>query len=107
MKIISLLLSLIGISILLLLLFLPPKHISSLEELSKLKENQKTSVSGKVINERLLEKSTILKLDNNIELLCDCPKNIKYKGKNITAVGIKDSFLNKDKIIVLKLKYDN
>ena len=77
-------------------------QVNSPSELENLIDNQKLVVSGKVIEEKIYEKSKTLILDNKIEVVCNnCPS---YFNKNIIVSGISDNYNNKNKIIALKIK---
>jgi len=94
---------LLGISFLFIyMLFAPIKPINSQEELSKLVENQKVSVSGNVIAERISQYSKTLVLDNNISLICNCLKTPNLKGKSIHAEGFVDTY-QKTQVKVIKI----
>ena len=100
LKTISLLISLAGISLLFFLAyFLPPQQVNSYSEL---KENSFVQTSGKVISERNFSDFSIIKLDNDITITCNCQgfinKTIDAEGKvtayegelQITSYNIKE-----------------
>jgi len=103
MKKLSFIITLLGILILLVIMqFSSSIQVNSPSELENLIDNQKLVVSGKVIEEKIYEKSKTLILDNKIEVVCNnCPS---YFNKNIIVSGISDNYNNKNKIIALKIK---
>src|SRR3989339_1356183 len=106
LKTISLILTLLGLFLILLIyLFSSPIQISSLSQLEKQQENQKVLVSGYVIKETYQTKDKILLLDNRIEALCSlpCPD---YLYKNITIQGNYDTFI-KPRVIASKIKINS
>lgn len=83
LKLISLIIAITGISLLLLLAFLlPPKSIFSYQDL---KENSFVQTSGKVLSERNYSDFSIIKINNNITITCNCKgffnKTIEVEGK--------------------------
>lgn len=103
LKTFSLILSLLGLSLLLLIyLSSSPIQISSLSQLEKQQENQKVIVSGYAIEEKYQKNQKIITLDNNIEVLCNlpCPD---YLYKNLSIEGTYDTFI-KPRIIANKIK---
>ena len=89
--------------LLILLIFLPSKQISSKESLSSLLPNEKVAVSGKVIKETPSKNYKLLKLDNSIELRCDvrCPS---YLNKTISAIAVFDQYNDRAYLNILKIK---
>ena len=102
MKIVALAITLIGILILLILLNLSSPLLSDNSSIQNQIDNTKVQIQGKVIQERILyEQTKLIKLDNNIEVLCtSCPN---YLNKNITVIGITEKYQNKTQIKVLKV----
>jgi len=94
--------TIMGLSLLIfLLLFTTPTTISSNQQLENLQENQKILTTGKVIKEMPYYNDKFLTLDNNIELICEsCPS---FLNKNITAIGIVETYTGKPKIKILKI----
>ena len=84
--------------------FSKPLEISSQKDLLNLQNNQKVFIQGNVIDDKIYSSSRILFLDNNITLYCDCPALPRLKDKNISAIGIIDTF-QKTKIKVLKIAF--
>ena len=77
--------ALIGLVILsFLILFDEPKEVNDKVELSELTVNKKVSVKGIVKNEREFGENYILKLENEIELICEC---VGFEGKEVEIVG--------------------
>lgn len=104
MKKISLILSLLGLLILLLILFFSkPITINSLEDLTKLENNQKVALSGLIVEEKILGDNSILILESNIKLYCSSCKST-FKDKNIQAVGVINTFYGNNTLDVLKIK---
>ncbi len=103
----SFIITILGLfSLISLILFLPAKPINYPSQLTSLPDNTKVQIHGKVIEEGPYGSSLLLKLNNNIFLICSCPLNINYKGKNVSALGYKDSFSRKNNIQVLKIKIE-
>lgn len=99
----SISITIIGLFILLLSIFLlPAKSITSPKELAALLPNQKILVQGKVIGEKYYKNYKILTLDNNLELKCDinCPQ---YLNKNISALTLLESYNNKNTLKTLRI----
>ncbi len=92
---------LIGIVILsFLILFDEPEEVNNKEELSELGVNSKVSVNGIVESEREFGEDYILKLDNEIELICDC---VGYEGKNVETMGKVEEIYGKRYVRVLRI----
>ncbi len=100
----SFILTILGILLLIIILNQKPIEINSEEDLEKIPENKKIKIIDKVVSEKIQGNLRILTLENNIKLICDC-KN--YLNKKIYIEGIKDNYLNKNQIIVLKIKEVN
>lgn len=104
MRRLSFIITIIGIFILLILMnFSSPKSITSPEELNTLVDNSPVQVQGQVISERILYgKTKLIKIDNNIEIICNsCPV---YLNKSISVIGTSEKYENKTQIIALKIK---
>lgn len=84
--------------------FSKPLEITYQNQISSLKDNQKVLISGKVISDSESAYSRTLKLNNNITLICKCKNLENLEGKNITAIGIIDTF-QYGKINILKIRY--
>ena len=94
---------LIGLFLLLFLLtFSSPIIINNPSELSKLTENTKVQTTGKVISERVLyEQTKILKLDNNLEIICNaCPS---YINRTLNILGTSGIYINRTQITALRI----
>ena len=103
MKIISLAITLLGILFLLIILnFSSPKIIDSSLSLQNLPENTKIQTQGKLISERTLNENTnLMKLDNDIEIICiNCPK---YLNQTIKLTGIIEKYQNRTQIKLLRI----
>jgi hypothetical protein len=100
----ALAITLIGIlGLLVMMHVLPPVPVGDSADLSKLTPNEQVITTGKVISERTIYETTkLIKLDNNIELVCDsCPS---YANKTVRALGTMEEYLNKTQISILKIK---
>jgi len=88
--------------ILILLLNLPPKTVSSPQDLAKFQPNQRIQVSGTVIKESFSSKYKTLYLDNSLKLECDlaCPK---YLNKKISALVILERYDEQEYLKVLEI----
>ena len=105
MRKLAFLITLLGISTLaLLVLFQPPLKISSQKDLTYLEDNQKVSVSGKVIDEKVYSDSRTLVLEKNLTLYCSCKNIPPLKGKEISAIGLIDTY-QKTKVSLLSIKW--
>jgi hypothetical protein len=103
MRKIAFIIAISGIFFLFLILaFSKPLAVYNSSDLSKLTDNTKVSTTGKVISERILYGTTkLLKLDNNIELVCSsCPS---YANKTIQVIGTAEKYLNKTQVQVLRI----
>jgi hypothetical protein len=106
LKPLSLIMTLAGILFLVVLLnFTSPIQINSEKELSSLQSNQKVLVYGRIISERTYDNLKILKLDNNITLVCSsCPS---IKNQTLSILGTIQVYNNETEIKILKIsKYD-
>jgi hypothetical protein len=93
MKRTVLLISLMGLFLLILINnFSTPIKISSQNEINNLVENEKVIVSGIVINEKTSTNNIILTLNNNVSVYYDSITIKSLKGKNITVIGIIDTY---------------
>ena len=93
--------ALIGILILsFLILFDKPKDFSNNEELDKLIDNEKVVIKGIVKSEREFGEDYILKLNNEIELICDC---VGFEGKTIEVVGKVEEIYGERYVRVLRM----
>ena len=105
MRRLSFIITILGIFILIsLIIFQKPIEVLSPLDISDLTDNIKVSTSGKVIEEKPYNSFTLLKLDNNLELECSCPQNQRFLNKNISVLGIKNSFNKKNRIKVLRIQ---
>jgi hypothetical protein len=87
------------------MIFIHAKDIASPSDIENLTDNYKVSVIGKVIKETRFGSSTLLTLDNNLEVLCHCKKS--YKNRPVRIEGRIDSFTGKKRIIASKIENDN
>jgi len=81
-----------------------PINISSQKDLSILQDNQKVFTSGKVIADKAYPTYRTILLSNNITLYCNCKSIPNLNGKNISIIGIIDTF-QKTRINILKLRW--
>lgn len=103
MKILAFIITLAGIFTLLILLNLShPIVINSPKGLSGLEQNTKVQTTGRVISERTLYENTkLLKLDNNVEVLCQaCPA---YINRTLNVLGTSETYINRTQIAALKI----
>jgi hypothetical protein len=99
MKKLSFSLAIIGIFILLIILnYSPPLLITSSQNISILRANQKISVAGEVTSQT----SAKLILDNKLEIYCDCSSK-SYLNKNVSILAIVEEYDNKKTLQVLKI----
>ena len=102
MRKLAFMIAILGIAVLLYMLVSSnPTKISSPKELGALVDNSLVQTTGKVISERVLYGTTkLLKLDNDIELVCtSCPA---YLNRTIQILGTTEKYLNKTQISVLR-----
>ncbi len=106
MRRISLILTIVGIFILIILLNQEPIQITSINNLTSLQQNQKIILQGEVIEERISKNSKLIILDNELQLYCPlpCPS---YLNKNITAIGILETWTETKRIKLLKIQEEN
>lgn len=105
MKETALLISLFGlISLVLIMNFYPVIRINSQEDINKMLTNQRVEVKSTVKEIKHYSNYDLISLKNNLTLYCYCKSLPNLINKNITAVGIIDTF-QKNKIKVLKLEY--
>jgi len=102
MKKLSFIIAILGLFSLLFFFALPPKTVSSSEELSALISNQKIIIQGNVIKETYSKGYKLLSLDNGFQLKCNinCPN---YLNKNVSALTILEKYNNKNYLKVLKI----
>lgn len=95
--------TILGLFSLLILQNLPPKIISSQNELEIFQPNQKFQIGGIVIEETYVNNYKILHLDNNIKLQCElsCPS---FLNRHIQALVTLEKFNNKNYLKILKVE---
>ncbi len=86
MRKISLIVAILGLSILLLYLFTKPIEVNSLKEI---KAGTIVKVKGQVSNEKEFSFGKTFNI-NNITIFCKCQQN--YAGKNIEVTGIVEDY---------------
>ena len=101
MRKLSFVLTILGISILLVMLNFSGKKVESLEGLEL---NEKVIVSGKIIKERDFGDFKIFNMEG-IEVYCNCKKS--YSGKEVLIEGLVDEFEGEKQLRVLKIKILN
>ncbi len=102
----SFILTILGISVLLLLLFaLPPTKISSPSQINSYISNQKFLIESEVIKETYSQNSKTLHLKNNLSLSCTlpCPALL---NKKISAIVKLERYNNKNYLKILELSYN-
>ena len=103
MRRLSFAITILGIFILMILLNLhSPSIINNYSEISKLTYYTKVQTTGRVISERILYEDTrLLKLDNNIEVLCQaCPT---YINRTLQVIGTSETYINRTQVTALKI----
>jgi hypothetical protein len=82
------------------------EEISSYEDLMNLEVNKKVSLSGKVVEERVLYEGTkLLKLDNGIEVVCECAGG--FKDGNVLVEGFVSEYEGKKQVEILRITRTN
>jgi hypothetical protein len=104
MRRLSFALTIAGMFILLILLnFQSPITVNSPSDLSSLEQNTKVQTQGKVLSERQYQTTKTLKLDNDIEILCNtCKSQI---NRTIRVIGTIERYQNKTQIQALKITF--
>jgi len=95
--------TIIGIFILIIMLNLTnPLIVDNYSSLSKLTDYTKVQTQGRVISERILYEDTkLLKLDNDIEILCQaCPS---YINRTLQVIGTSETYINRTQVTALKI----
>ena len=102
MRKLSFIITIILIFILTTLLILQkPISVNSKEEIANLLNNQKVVFQGKIIEEKFIGNSKLIKFNNGLEAFCeDCPY---YKNKLVKIEGIMDEYNSKKEIKILKI----
>ena len=91
-----------GMFVLLLMLNMKPKEIGSYEDMEQLEINTRVSVTGKVIEERVIyEDSKLLELENGIELVCECSGF--FEDEEVEVIGVVSEYEGKKQIDVLEI----
>jgi len=103
MRRLSFIVAILSLFILLFLLALPPKPITSPDNLSQFQPNQKLLIQGEVIKETLAKNYKILYLDSEFQLECPlpCPS---YLNKNISAISLLQFYNGRYYLRILKIK---
>ena len=102
MKNLSLINGTLGVLLLLsLMLFLPSYKLNSVSDLNNTSDNDKIYLSGKVIKQTRFGSSSLLGMDNGLEVQCSCKSS--YKNKNVSIEGIIDDFSGKKRVVALKI----
>lgn len=88
--------------LILLMVFLPVRKIETFEELNKFEVNQKISLTGRVVEERVISLNRkILTLENEIQLVCDCSES--FDGKEVNVFGLVSEYDGKRQVEVLRI----
>ncbi len=96
--------TLLGLFLLSLLLIIEkPKEVEKNGTLTML-QNEKITVAGKVVEEKIFPKKVMLILDNNTTLICDC-RLPPLQGKNIKAVARINHYQHLTELKILTLTY--
>lgn len=98
----SILISLVGILILLLISANLP--IREVKEYSQLKEGEYVQIAGKIISVKNYQDFSIIRLDKNITLTCEC--NLKA-NQTLEAAGYVESYKGELQINTEKIKIKN
>jgi len=94
--------AIVGLFVFALLLNFGGKEMKNYEDLEKLEVNQRVSVSGKVIDERVVfGNERVLMLNNGIEMICECDRS--YKGSVVEVEGVVEEYKEKRQVRVLKI----
>jgi len=94
--------AIIGMFVLSLFMGGEGKEIESYEELQGLEINAKVSVSGKVLEEKVIYEGTkLFILDTGIDLVCECIES--FEGKEIEVEGIVSEFEGIKQVRVLRV----
>ena len=99
-KKLALLISIFGTFFLLFSLNSEPKTIDSLESLEDFEINEKVSISGVVLDERVYGDFKIIKI-SGIEIICSCKGS--YLNEKVEVIGVITEFNNKRQITALKI----
>jgi hypothetical protein len=91
--------SILGISVLLILLIFFPKEIEK-RSIEDMEINEKIIFEGKIENERNFGDFRILNIDG-LDIICDCKES--YLGKHVEIVGLIDEYNGNKQIKVLKI----
>ncbi len=92
-----------GLFILALLLTYCKTHeVRDYAELENLEVNAKVSLTGKVVEERVIYQGTkVLELGNGIELVCECAEN--FEDAEIVVGGIVSEYDGKRQVTVQRI----
>ena len=92
----------IGMFTLIIFLNSEPIAVDDYSDLEELEINAKVSLVGRVLEERIIYQGTKLyKLDNDIELICECLDSLN--GKEIKVIGVLEEYNRKKQIKVGKI----
>lgn len=105
LKKISLSITLFGIFLLLgLLIYQPIKEIISPDELNKIEINELVIIEEKISEIYTSEKYSHLTFNNGLQVIISKPYAIQYQNKIVSVLGKIESFYDKKKIKVLRIK---
>jgi hypothetical protein len=96
---VSFIIAFIGVCILLVFFTLPSKEFGNLEEL---RDNEKVTLTGKVVSERDFEDFRIFSLNRyEIDLVCDGCES--YFGEDVRVLGVINEYEGKKQVRVLEI----
>jgi hypothetical protein len=90
--------AILGMFVLLFFLSYGEKEVDSLEGLEI---NQRVLVGGTVVEERAISGGRILRLENGIEVVCECVGS--FKGREVSVIGIVSEFEGEKQVDVLRI----
>ena len=75
-------------------------EVKEAKDLDGLTANQKVHVLGEVIGERKYGKGSLMELDNELVLVCDC---YGFEGKKVDVLGLVEDYTGEKRIKVLRI----
>ena len=76
-------------------------EVKDVKDLESLTANQKVNAEGVVVGERKYGKGSLMELDNDIVLVCDC---YGFEGSKVEVLGLVEDYTGEKRIKVLKLR---
>ena len=99
----ALIVSVIGIFVLLLMLnYQTAVFVENINGMERLVRNTKVKTYGNVIDERIYGGFRIFRLDNDIEIVCDC--TFSLRGKNVFVTGVIEDYTGRKQVRALSVK---